>query len=71
MSHWLFNVYMDGGMKGMKMGMERRGVRFLEYGREWRLPGVLYAGDLVLCGETEEDLRVMVGHFVVCVGEED
>ena len=38
-----------------------------EEGREWRLPGLLYAEDLVLCGELEEDLRVMVGHFVeVC-----
>ena len=35
--------------------------------REWKLPGFLYADDLVLCGESEEDLRVMVGQFVeVC-----
>ena len=26
-------------------------------GREWRLPALLYADDLVLCGESEEDLR--------------
>ena len=32
-------------------------------GREWRLPGHLYADDLVLCGESEEDRRVMVGRF--------
>ena len=31
MSPWLFNVYMD---EEMKMGMGRRGVRFLEEGRE-------------------------------------
>ena len=38
-----------------------------EDGREWRLPGLLYADDLVLCGELEEDLRVMVGQFTeVC-----
>ena len=31
------------------------------------MPGLLYAGDLVLCGESEEDLRVMAGCFVeVC-----
>ena len=37
-----------------------------EEGREGRFPG-LYADDLVLCGESEEDLRAMVGHFVeVC-----
>ena len=35
--------------------------------REWRLPGLLYADDWVLCGELEEDLRVMVGRFAeVC-----
>ena len=43
MSPWLFNVYMDGVTKEVKMGMERRGVRFLEDGRDWRLPGLLYA----------------------------
>ena len=42
-------------------------MRFLEDWREQRLPSLLYADDLVLCGESEEDLRVMVGHFVgVC-----
>ena len=48
-----------------------RGVSFLSMlgkeGRKWRLPFLLYAGDLVLCSESEEDLRVMVGWFVeVC-----
>ena len=37
------------------MGMGRRGVRFLEDGREYRLTGLLYADDLVLYGESEED----------------
>ena len=46
-------------MKEMKMGMGRR----MEDGREWRLPGLLYADDLILCGELEEDLRVMVKRF--------
>ena len=35
-----------------------------EKGREWRLPGILYADDLVLCGESEGDLKVIVGCFV-------
>ena len=39
-------------------------MSFLEDGREWRLPVLLYADDLVLCGESEEDLRVMLK--VVC-----
>ena len=60
MSPWLFNVYVDGVMKEVKMGMGRREVSFLEDEREWRLPGLLYADDLVPCGESEEDLRVMV-----------
>ena len=54
-------------MKEVKMGMGRRGVSFLEDGRDWRLPGLLYANVLVLCGELEEDLRAMVGRFAeVC-----
>ena len=35
-----------------------------KYGREWRLCGLLYIGDLVLYGLLEEDLKVMVGCFV-------
>ena len=35
-----------------------------EEGRERRLPGLLYADDLVLCVESHEDLRTMVGCFV-------
>ena len=45
------------------MGMGRRGVSFMEDGRKWRLPRLLYAVDLVLYGESEEDLRVMVDRF--------
>ena len=41
--------------------------RFLEEGGEWRLPGFLCADDLVLCDESEDYLRMMVGRFVeVC-----
>ena len=55
MSPWVLNVYMDAVIKEVKMGIGKRGVRFLEEGREWRLPGLLYANDLVLCGESKED----------------
>ena len=34
MSPWLFIVYIDGVMKEVKMGMRRKGVSFLEDGRE-------------------------------------
>ena len=47
----------------VKMGMGRMGVTFPEDRREWRLLGLLYADHLVLCGESEEDLRVMVARF--------
>ena len=33
--------------------MKRRGVSFMEDGREWRLPVLLYADDLVVCGELD------------------
>ena len=29
-------------------------------GREWRMPGLLYADGLILCSESKEDLRGMV-----------
>ena len=64
MFSWLFNVYMDAVMKEVKRGMGWRGVRLLEKGKEWRLPGLLQADDLILCGESEEDLKVMMGRFV-------
>ena len=42
-------------------------MSFLKDGREWRLRGLLYLDDLVLCGESEEDLRAMVRRFAeVC-----
>ena len=50
---WLFNVCMDALMKEEKS--EVSGGR-----REGRLPGLLYADDLVLCGESKENQRAMV-----------
>jgi hypothetical protein len=35
----------------------------VENGREWRLPCLLYADDLVLCGESEGSLRELVEGF--------
>ena len=71
MAPWLFNVYMDAVMEDVKIGMGRKGVRFLEEGREGRLTGLLYADNLVLCGESEEEQRTMVGRFAeVCRREE-
>ena len=68
MSPWLFTVYMYAIMKEVKMEMR---MRFMGEGREWRLPGLLYADDLVLCGKSEEDLRAMGGGLLRCVVGED
>ena len=38
--------------------------------REWKLPGILYEDDMVLCGESEEDVRAMVERFLEIVGEQ-
>ena len=46
--------------KELKMRIWRIGMRFSEKGREWRIPGLFYANDLVLCDKTEEDLKLMV-----------
>ena len=56
MSLCLLTAYMDAVIKEVKMRIERRG-------ESW-LPRLLYADDLVLCGELEEDLRAIVGSFV-------
>ena len=54
-------------MMEVKRGMGKRGMRFLKDGREWKLPGLLYADDYVLYGELEEDLRAIVRWFTeVC-----
>ena len=53
--------------EGGEDGDEKEGSSFLEDGREWRLPDLLYADDLFLCGKSEQDLRVMVRWFAeVC-----
>ena len=42
-------------------------IEVMKEGSNWTLPGLLYADDLALCGQSEENLRVMVGRFAeVC-----
>ena len=53
-----------GAVVEVKLGMGNMGVGFILYGKEWKLPGYLYANSLVLGGELEEDMKVMVGNFV-------
>src|SRR5678816_3730592 len=63
MSPWLFNLYMDGVMKELEMGVAGNDVRMMENGDEWEVPYLLYADDLVLWGESEESLRGLVKRF--------
>ena len=51
-------------MKEVKMRIYRREIKFQEEGREWRLPSVLYANDLVFFCESVENMRAMVGCFI-------
>ena len=52
--------FLDEIMKEVKKWKERMGVSFSEEKREWRLPGLLCADDLVLCDASEEDSNEMV-----------
>src|SRR5678816_2098238 len=56
----LLNLYMDGVMKELEVEVAGDGVRMMENGREWRGPYLLFADDLVLCGESEESLKALV-----------
>ena len=64
MSRWLFNVYKNAEMKKVKMRKGSRRVSSEEEGREWRLHCLFYTDDLVLCDESEEDLREKLGRFI-------
>ena len=60
---FVFSMYMDAVLKEVKMGMGRMEMRFLEKGREWRLPGLLCANHLSLHSKLE-DLKAMGGCFI-------
>ena len=44
-SPWLLNEYIDTMMKEVRIGMRRMGVKFIEEGRDWRLPTLWYTYD--------------------------
>ena len=49
MSTWFFNAYMDAVMKELKVVMGRSEIS--RGGMRVEIAGLLYADDLVLCGE--------------------
>ena len=57
-------MYINAGMKKVKMGMEGMVVRSLEEEREWILSGLLYAEYLLLSDESKEDIKVIVECFI-------
>ena len=58
MSPWLFNVYMDGVVREVKMRMLDRGLGMKEQnGREWEVSQLLFADDTALVSSAEERLQ--------------
>ena len=49
--------------EGSESGIGKEGSEIPGERSEWRLPDLLYTYDLVLCGESGEDLWAMVGSF--------
>ena len=39
-------------------------MRFSVVRNGWKLPGLLHENSLVLCGESEENILVMIGYFL-------
>src|SRR6201990_1664215 len=62
MSPWLFNVLMDGVVRGMDR--EGKGIRLRSGEGEWEVSVLLFADDALLVAESEEKLRMLVKEFV-------
>ncbi len=63
MSHWLFNIYMDGVMREMKGKVGEVGIKLYNEGRKWVLNSILFADDTVLIAENESDIQNLVSVF--------
>ncbi len=69
MSSWLFNIFMDGCMRGMKCKVVHKGAKLRLNGEVWSVVTCLFADDTVLVAESEGDLQrvVIVNEFLsVC-----
>ena len=68
MSPWLFNIYMDGVVREVKVRILGRGLGMRERnGCEWEVSQLLFADDTALVASTEERLQRLVDEFgVVC-----
>ncbi len=63
MSPFLFNIYMDGCIRDMKVGVQDLGARLNVRGMEQPLVPDLYADDTVLLAESEGMLLRIVDEF--------
>ena len=63
MSPWLFNIYMDGCIREMKVRVRDLGARLNVIGAEQPLVAGLYADDTVLLAESEGMLQRFVDEF--------
>ncbi len=63
MSPWLFNIYMDGCIREMKVGVRDLGARLNVRGVEQPVVLSLYACDTVLLAESEGMLQRIVDEF--------
>ncbi len=60
---WLFNIYMDGCIREMKVRVQDLGARLNVRGVEQPLAASLYADDTVLLAENEGMLQRIVDEF--------
>ncbi len=60
MSPWLFNIYMDGCIREMKVGVRDLGARLNVRGVEQPVVASLYADDTVMLDESEGMLQRIV-----------
>ncbi len=64
---WLFNIYMDGCIREMKVGVQDLGARLNVRGVEQPVVVVLYVDDTVLLAESYGMLQRIVDEFIrVC-----
>ncbi len=63
MSLWLFNIYMDGCIREMKVRVQGLGARLNVRGVEQPVVAGLYADDTVLLAESEGMLQRIVDKF--------
>ncbi len=63
MSPWLFSIYMDGCIRGTKVGVRDLGATLNVRGVEQPLVAGLYADDTVLLAESEGMLQRIVDEF--------